>query len=206
MTEGLARDGLQRPRLLVRSRDGFALSGPSQPYTNPSSDRDTLSEVLRLYDSQPEAEPNHAPERREHPHRPAPIHTTLPPPGDFVPLSPPVEQASQNSLSNSSSSHANSEQYAGSGSSQGVARSPRPSSILDLKPPASEPIRRSNSWWMRFAKTPLFERRGTGSSPWSGGGFIDFRDTNPPPQLLTIEESAHSRGPTDATAEATQSR
>ena len=77
---------------------------------------------------------------------------------DFVPLSPLMEQASQNSLSNSSLSHnTNSDQYKGSGSSHGVVHPPRPSSILDPNPPQSQPIRRTNSWWVRFAKVPLLE-------------------------------------------------
>ncbi len=204
MAEGLSRD-----QLLERSRDGFALSGPSQPYTDPFADRDTSSDILHLYDSEPEAEPSHASEKREHPPtetKPLSIRTALPPSADFVPLSPLVEQVSQNSLSNSSSSHhTNSDQYAGSGSSNGALRSPRPSSILDPNPPPSQPIRRSNSWWARFTKTSLLERRGTESSS-RNGGFIDIRDPNPPPRLLTIEEMAHSRGPSDGTAEATQSR
>jgi hypothetical protein len=208
---GLMAQGLASDKLPERSRDGFALSGPSQPYTDPFADQEVSSMVLRLYDSEPEAGPNHAPERKERSateKRPTPILTTLPPPTDFVPMSPLIEQRSQNSLSNSSSSHhtnSNSDQYAGSGSSHGAARSPRPSSILDPNPPASPPIRRSNSWWMRFAKAPLLERRGTESSSRSGG-FIDFRDPNPPPRLLTIEEATHSRGPSNGTAEATQSR
>ncbi len=85
-------------------------------------------------------------------------------------------------------------------------RSPRPSSILDLNPPPSQPpIRRTNSWWARFAKAPLLERRGTESSS-RNGGFIDIRDPNPPPRLLTIKESAHSRRPSDGSAEATPRR
>lgn len=202
---GLAHDKLPE--------HGFAPPGPSQPYIDPFADDDTPSFILRLYDTEPEAGPNHAPERKEHSpteKRPSPIHTTLPTPTDFVPMSPVLEQGSQNSLSNSSSSHshytAHSDQHAGSGSSHGAARSPRPSSILDLNPPASPPIiRRTNSWWMRFAKTPLLERRLTESSSRSNG-FMDIRDPNPPPRLLTIEETAHSRGASDGTAEASSSR
>lgn len=199
MAEGLTRDQLPE-----RSRDGFALSGPTQPYTDPFADGDTSWDASHLYDSEQAAEPSHASEKREHPStetKPLTIRTALPPSADFVPLSPLVEQASQNSLSNSSSSHhTNSDQYAGSGSSQGV-NSPRPSSILDPNPPQSQPIRRSNSWWARFAKAPLLERRGTDSSS-RNGGFIDIRDPNPPPRLLVIEESTHSRGLSDGTAEA----
>jgi len=210
----LMTDGLEHDELPERTRDGFALSGPSQPYVDPFSERDASSEVLHEYDSEPEPEPSHPlepePERKEQ-HRPAegrppPLRTALPPSADFVPLSPVVEQASQNSLSNSSASHhSNSDKNAGSGSSGGTTRSPRPSSILDPNPPpGGEPIRRSNSWWARFTKTPLLERRSTQSSTRTSGGFIDFRDPNPPPRLVPIEESAHSRPPSDAPLEATQ--
>jgi hypothetical protein len=201
----LMAERLTRDQLPERSRDGFALSGPTQPYTDPFADGDTSWDASHLYDSEPAAEPSHASEKREHPStetKPLTIRTALPPSADFVPLSPLVEQASQNSLENSSSSHhTNSDQYAGSGSSQGAVHSPRPSSILDPNPPQSQPIRRSNSWWARFAKAPLLERRGTESSS-RNNGFIDIRDPNPPPRLLAIEESTHSRGLSDATAEA----
>ena len=201
----LMAEGLARGQLPERSRDGSAHSGPAPPYTDPFTDGDTSWDALQLYDSEPEAEPSHASEKREHPlpeTKPLTIRTALPPSADFVPMSPLVEQASQNSLENSSSSHhTNSDQYAGSGSSHGAVHPPRPSSILDPNPPQSQPIRRTNSWWARFAKAPLLERRGTESSS-RNGGFIDIRDPNPPPRLLVIEESAHSRGPSDGTAEA----
>ncbi|KAH9167878.1 hypothetical protein EDB89DRAFT_2100296 [Lactarius sanguifluus] len=181
----LMAGGLERNELPERT-------GPSQPYENPFAHRDSSSDVLRDYLSGPEPEPHEDPQEA----RPSALRT-LTPRADFVPLSPLIEQASQNSLSISSSSHnASSEQHAGSGSSSGnLSRSPRPSSILDPNPPPSEPIRRSNSWWARFAKTPLLERRSTGSSTRDPSGFIDFRDPNPPPRLLTIEESTHSHSP-----------
>ncbi|KAH8990264.1 hypothetical protein EDB92DRAFT_2104049 [Lactarius akahatsu] len=181
----LMAGGLERNELPERT-------GPSQPYENPFAHRDSSSEVLYDYLSGPEPEPHEDPQEA----RPSALRT-LTPRVDFVPLSPLIEQASQNSLSNSSSSHnASSEQNVGSGSSNGnLSRSPRPSSILDPNPPPSEPIRRSNSWWARFAKTPLLERRNTGSSTRDPSGFIDFRDPNPPPRLLTIEESTHSHSP-----------
>jgi hypothetical protein len=201
--------GLGHDELPERTRNGFALPGPSQPYTDPFADQHASAEVLHDYDSEPEFQPNpsHSPERKEDrlsEARPPPLRTSLPPMADFVPLSPLVEQASQNSLSNSSSSHnTSSDKNTGSGSSHGATLSPRPSSILDPNPPSSQPVRRSNSWWARFAKTPLLERRGTESSARSTPGFIEFRDPNPPPRLLTIEESAHSQrsseGPFDTT-------
>ncbi|KAI9460749.1 hypothetical protein F5148DRAFT_1286788 [Russula earlei] len=206
----LMAEGLARGELPERTRDGFPLAGPSRPYTDPFAERDASSEVLRDDASESEPESSRPPERREHyppQSRLTPLRTALPPSSDFVPLSPLVEQASQNSLSNSSTSHnADSDLYAGSGSlsSRGVARSPRPSSILDPNPPLNEPIRRSNSWWSRFTNTSLLERRGTESSARSSGGFLDIRDPNPPPRLLPIEESTHSRDPSDAPADATR--
>lgn len=212
----LMADGLAHDELPEWTPYGLSPAGPSQPYVDPFSERDAPSEVLHEYDSEPEPEPEHShplatePERKEQRRpaegRPPPLRTALPPSADFVPLSPLVEQASQNSLSNSNSSHhSNSDKNASSGSSGAATRSPRPSSILDPNPPSSEPIRRSDSWWARFTKTPLLERRGTQSSTRTSGGFIDFRDPNPPPRLLPIEESALSRQPSDAPPEATQS-
>jgi hypothetical protein len=211
MADGLARDELPQPQ---RMQDGSTLSGPSRPYVDPFSERDTSAEVLHEYNSESEPELNHPPppepERKEHrlaEGRPPPLRTALPPSADFVPLSPLVEQASQGSLSNSSHSHhSNSDKNASSGSSRDATTlSPRPSSILDPNPPPSEPMRRSNSWWARFTKTPLLERRGTQSSTRTPAGFIDIRDPNPPPRLLTIEESAHSQQPSETHGEATQS-
>lgn len=166
-------------------------AGPSRPYTNPFTDPNSSLEAIRDYLSGEPLE-NMSEER------PTALRTTLPPKVDFVPLSPLLEQASQNSLSKSSSSHnTSSDQHAGSSSTlSGPPRSPRPSSILDLNPPPSEPIRRSNSWWSRFAKTPLLERKSSDASTRNLGGFIDFRDPNPPPlRLLTIEESTHTHSP-----------
>ncbi|KAJ6532039.1 hypothetical protein B0H19DRAFT_1273199 [Mycena capillaripes] len=60
----------------------------------------------------------------------------------------------------------------------------RPSSILDMKPPPSDqPIRRSDTWWARFASKSLLDRR---SSRGSGTNVAppDIRDPNPLPQRL----------------------
>ena len=167
--------------------------GPSHHlYTDPFANPDTPAEVLYDYLSGRTPEPQEDTQEE----RPTALEITVPPRVDFVPLSPLLEQASQNSLSHSSSSHNTSSDHVGSSSSlSGPPRSPRPSSILDLNPPPSEPIRRSNSWWSRFAKTPLLERRSSDASSRNPGGFIDFRDPNPPPRLLTIEESTHTHSP-----------
>ena len=204
MAEALARDELPE-----RTQDGFALSGPSQLYTDPFSEQNAAAEDQRDYDSTPEPEPPYPPEperkqRLPKGARPPAVRTAaLPHSTDFVPLSPLVEQVSQNSLSISSTSHrTSSDQNAGSGSSSRAAtHSPRPSSILDPNPPPNEPMRRSNSWWARFTKTPLLERRSAESSTRPPAGFIDFRDPNPMPRLVTIEESGHSQRPSDAPSE-----
>lgn len=77
-------------------------------------------------------------------------------------------------------------------------RSPqkRPSSIIDANPPPSlltmGSIRRSGSWWTRFAKTPLLDRRLSSTSRTSHGP-IEIRDPNPlPPRLVPIKESSGS--------------
>ncbi|KAG2154038.1 hypothetical protein DEU56DRAFT_976795 [Suillus clintonianus] len=65
-----------------------------------------------------------------------------------------------------------------------IALSHRHSSILDSHPPSFNPIRRSDSWWARFMKTSLLDRRNsTGQKP------LDLRDPNPAPRLMSINES-----------------
>ncbi|GBE87851.1 hypothetical protein SCP_1200760 [Sparassis crispa] len=69
---------------------------------------------------------------------------------------------------------------------------PRPSSILDANPSPTQPMRRSDSWWTRFAKTPLLDRRLSVGSRRDSPRPLDFRDPNPPPRLIPIEESTHT--------------
>ncbi len=76
-----------------------------------------------------------------------------------------------------------------------IPRSPprKPSSIIDANHPSAIPIRRSNSWWTRFAKAPLLDRRLSGSTTTgrSSHGPIEIRDPNPlPPRLVPIKESS----------------
>lgn len=68
------------------------------------------------------------------------------------------------------------------------ARSPRTSSIIDSAPKL---MRRSDSWWNRFSRTSLLDRHNSGASR-RGSNVLDFRDPNPPPRLIAIEESTHS--------------
>lgn len=80
-----------------------------------------------------------------------------------------------------------------SSSSHEPPQSPRrPSSIIDANPSSSY-VKRSNSWWTRFAKTPLLDRRSSSASRTPRP--LDFRDPNPPPRLVPIEESQHSMSP-----------
>lgn len=69
------------------------------------------------------------------------------------------------------------------------SRSPgqRTSSIIASIPP--QPMRRSDSWWARFSRTSLLDRRNSDSSKRAS---LDFRDPNPPPRLIAIEESTYS--------------
>lgn len=66
----------------------------------------------------------------------------------------------------------------------------RPTSIIDANPTPSSPMHRSNSWWSRFYKTPLLDRRS--SETRLQNVPTDFRDPNPPPSRLNPIEEAHS--------------
>ncbi|KAH9949998.1 hypothetical protein B0H21DRAFT_819692 [Amylocystis lapponica] len=123
---------------------------------------------------------------------------------DLTRLSPLSERPSVATLpdpANSSDSHttpANTPGGSSSGdltnsrSSHDTSRSPlpRPSSIIDANQPPSQPMRRSDTWWSRFAKTPLLDRRSSDASRRQLP--LDFRDPQPAPRLVPIEESAHS--------------
>ncbi|KAJ7476033.1 hypothetical protein FB451DRAFT_1173953 [Mycena latifolia] len=64
---------------------------------------------------------------------------------------------------------------------------PRTMSIVDMRPaPPDQPIRRSDTWWARFANKSLLDRRSSHSRASGAGGSapLDIRDPNPPPQRL----------------------
>jgi hypothetical protein len=75
--------------------------------------------------------------------------------------------------------------YSGSGSL-------RPSSLTDPSSSSNVGVRRSDSWWQRFAGTSFLDRRRTVGR---GTGAFEFRDPNPPPRLMAIEESQASASP-----------
>ena len=147
------------------------------------------------------------------PTQPAPaFRTVLPSSIGAHTLSPLAEHASRNTLTQSDltssvSSHTNSQERAISPFDNSPLTSltsfdpprspgPRTTSIIDANLPPSQPMRRSDSWWARFSRTSLLDRRASDSSrrPRTRGMF-DIRDPNPPPRLLAIEESMHSMSP-----------
>ncbi|KAJ7227409.1 hypothetical protein GGX14DRAFT_629826 [Mycena pura] len=101
-----------------------------------------------------------------------------------TPVLSPFESTSRASTFGlSSSSHA---LPIGASSPAGSSTRPRASSILDMQPREPEqPMRRSDTWWARFANKSLLDRRSS-----RGGGApapqrtMDFRDPNPLPQRL----------------------
>lgn len=133
---------------------------------------------------------------------PGALYTNLPMVFHAHTLSPLSETTSRNtmSLEQSSSSH---EQGVApydtassrlSSSSYSHLGSPRATSIINANPPA-QPLRRSETWWARFARTPLLDRRGSVTSRRGTLDLEEFRDPNPPPRLVAIEESQHSGSP-----------
>lgn len=114
---------------------------------------------------------------------------------------PSVGTLSDPTVSSDSASHSLYLSHAGtnpdtSRSSHETPRSPlpRPSSIIDANPLPSQPMRRSDSWWSRFAKTPLLDRR-VSSDNNRHKRPLEFRDPQPPPRLIPIKESSHSNPP-----------
>ncbi|EJF64787.1 hypothetical protein DICSQDRAFT_124948 [Dichomitus squalens LYAD-421 SS1] len=74
----------------------------------------------------------------------------------------------------------------------------RPSSIIDANPPLASTMRRSDSWWSRFTKTPLLDRAFSADASRSRSLHpLEFRDPNPPPRLNPIKESSNSSSPQD---------
>jgi len=82
------------------------------------------------------------------------------------------------------------------------------SSLIDANPIPYHPVRRSDSWWSRFARSAFLDRRASDASGHGGGGnhrtrsgsfsgrtskgqlVTEFRDPNPAPKLVAIEEGS----------------
>ncbi|KDR78836.1 hypothetical protein GALMADRAFT_244433 [Galerina marginata CBS 339.88] len=136
-------------------------------------------------------------------------------------LSPLSEHTSQSTLalqtfSTSGSSQAHSSEnvpspFAGGSTSQATSltsfsRSPsnpttpgspplKSTSIIGASDPAllstNQPMRRSNSWWTRFSRSSLLDRRSSDASRTR----YDIRDPNPAPRLGAIEEASSGSAP-----------
>lgn len=193
---GDEEDPVERPRGGWRMSSRQMPSGSSGPYNDPFADQDVEFDLLHDAGSEMDDDeegtigaPAAVATKAPHPA----LRTALPPTGDFVPMSPLIEQASQKSGELGSSSdnrHSSLGHLETSRSSHEASRSPRPSSIFDANPPSS-PVRRTDSWWSKISAGSLLNR----SSSANKGGFFEFRDPNPPPRLNPIEESMHSKSP-----------
>ncbi|KAL7278997.1 hypothetical protein ACG7TL_006829 [Trametes sanguinea] len=198
------------PQAASRPKGGRKASYTSQwsYYEDPFAEYDVESFKLpgeEDYDSDP-AELAHPPSLDDPPPRPYMYTRVAPATFDVTRLSPLSEKPSFLTVSDptasSDSSHGNSPLQQSSSaelarSSGDLSRSPRrPSSIIDANPPITSSMRRSDSWWSRFAKTPLLDRLSTDSS--RAQRPLDFRDPNPPPRtLVPIKETSNSLSPDD---------
>ncbi|KAI0822521.1 hypothetical protein BC628DRAFT_1326966 [Trametes gibbosa] len=198
------------PQAASRPKGGRKASYTSQwsYYENPFAEYEVDAFKLpgdEEYDSDP-VELGPPPSLEDPPPRPYTYARVAPAMTDATHLSPLSEKPSLLTVSDptasSDSSHANSSPYAGSLADQ--LRSPgdaphsprRPSSIIDANPPIMRTMRRSDSWWSKFAKTPILDRLSTDSSRTLRPLDLDFRDPNPPPRtLVPIKESSNSLSP-----------
>lgn len=124
--------------------------------------------------------------------------TTLPPTLVLQTLAPLTEQSS---LTSDPTSLRSSQNFSPSSPFESIPSSsytsheyrPQRRSMIDSSPVPSAPLRRSDSWWAKFSRTSFLERRSSGSqSPRA----MDFRDPNPAPRLVPIQEaSSHSNSP-----------
>ncbi|KAI0768026.1 hypothetical protein BD413DRAFT_614706 [Trametes elegans] len=189
------------PEAASRPKGGRKASYTSQwsYYEDPFADYDVESFKLPgddEYDSDP-VELQHPPSLDDPPPRPYMYTRVAPATDDVTRLSPLSEKPSFLTVSDpaasSDSSHGNSPMN--TSSSSDVPRSPRrPSSIIDANPPIMRSMRRSDSWWSRFAKAPILDRLSTDGS--RAQRPLDFRDPNPPPRsLVPIKESSNSLSP-----------
>ena len=87
---------------------------------------------------------------------------------------------------------------------------PTKSSFIDANPTPYQPVKRSDSWWSRFSKSAFLDRRASDASSHGVGGggnyrtrsgslsgkttmgplVAEFRDPNPVPKLVAIEENS----------------
>ncbi|THV07267.1 hypothetical protein K435DRAFT_848217 [Dendrothele bispora CBS 962.96] len=207
---GIAMPSSNRSRRDVSYSSSRTDYSYGDPFADPFSDPyDDIEEVPRAPSSAA-----HRPYPR--PSQPLTVDTLLPLSTRIHTLSPVTEasrgtmsQSDQSNLTPSISSHnTNSNEQggtispfdtlSGATSISSFNASPRPSSLIDSG--NYQPMRRSNSWWTRFAHTGFLDRRASGGSSRrhnvvGAGGMPEIRDPNPPPRLVAIEESQHSASP-----------
>ncbi|KAK7690503.1 hypothetical protein QCA50_005601 [Cerrena zonata] len=195
--------GLVKP---IRSRGGR--QGSSYTYTDPYDpfeDYDVESLKINdehVYHDHPDSDtdteyhppPLNDPPPRPYLHVPAQLDLTrLTPLSERPSLSTVTEQSMPTPTDSSQSMSLSPFATIGPGSSSSShePQSPRrPTSIIDANPTPSSPMHRSNSWWSRFYKAPLLDRRSGELRPQNVP--TDFRDPNPPPSRLNPIEEAHS--------------
>ncbi|KAG6910842.1 hypothetical protein DXG01_007157 [Tephrocybe rancida] len=122
------------------------------------------------------------------------LRTILPVSQGGHPLTPLTEQTSRTTLDGTASSHTMSHHHSPfdtissitSGTSFDPPKSLLPSSSSSVS--ATAPMKRSDSWWSRFARTSFLDRRSSDASR----RMLNFRDPNPPPRLGAIEERSRT--------------
>lgn len=189
---GAAVPGSSRRPQVNRRQQSYASSRSGRSYVDPFADPIAEENHYRAYtdDDGPSTYP---------PPNLATIQTMLPYTGQPHTLSPVTESSRTQSMLDqaSSSSHTNSQDRpfspfdasnSTSRSSQDINRSPRPSSMFDPAAVPNQPIRRSDSWWAKFSRTSFLDRRSSDRRSRTNGE-LDFRDPNPPPRLMAIEET-----------------
>jgi hypothetical protein len=133
--------------------------------------------------------------------RPLSSQIKQPPTVGIHPLPPLTEQTSRTTDPASSSDHRSSPEIdsnPNSSFSSSEYNNQRRSSIINTNPKPNSLIRRSDSWWARFAKTSLLDRKSSDGGRMSPRA-MEFRDPNPAPRLLTIQEaSVHSPDSVDS--------
>ena len=192
---------------LNASRPRGGRQGSSITYVDPFEDYDVESlkydSDVVYRDDDDEDDARGYPPLRDPPPRPKIQTLRLPGTTDLTRLTPVSEDPSVPTLTDRTSSNAsltaptsgsvlmNSGGNSSSSSHEPPVSPRRPSSILDSNPPPGNLVKRSDSWWTRFARTPLLERATIRHTHQQRP--FEFRDPNPPPRrLVPIEEAGHS--------------
>ncbi|TFK20292.1 galactose oxidase [Coprinopsis marcescibilis] len=196
---GAVRPKNRRETSYVSNRSALSYSSYTDPFSDPiQEERRETSDTSYSGD---------APVRLVNPRGPPVtlLHTSLPLEHVGHPLSPLSERTSQSTLNNpesasaSSSDHVSSSRFStvASRTTSGTSQidSPTSPTLLSnmLTLPAENKVRRSDSWWSKLG------RRTSLAESTRPAAYTALRDPNPPPRLVTIDESVHSRSPDKST-------